>query len=88
MVRAAVLYVFRCLVNDRIPLNEGCLKPLEIIIPENSMIGPKHPAAVIAGNVETSQYLVDTLFGALGVVAAAQGTMNNFIWGNRSNPVL
>ena len=83
VVRAAVLYVFRCLVNDQIPLNEGCLKPLVIIIPENSMISPKHPAAVIAGNVETSQYLVDTLFGALGVVAAAQGTMNNFIWGNQ-----
>lgn len=82
VVRAAVLYVFRCLVNDQIPLNEGCLKPLEIIIPRNSMINPKHPAAVIAGNVETSQYLVDTLFGALGTVAAAQGTMNNFIWGN------
>jgi len=82
VVRAAVLYVFRCLVNDQIPLNEGCLKPLEIIIPEDSMISPRHPAAVIAGNVETSQYLVDTLFGALGTVAAAQGTMNNFIWGN------
>ena len=82
VVRAAVLYVFRCLVNDQIPLNEGCLKPLEIIIPEHSMISPQHPAAVIAGNVETSQYLVDALFGALGTVAAAQGTMNNFIWGN------
>ncbi len=55
---------------------------MDIIIPENSMISPVYPAAVIAGNVETSQYLVDTLFGALGVVAAAQGTMNNFIWGN------
>ena len=82
VVRAAVLYVFRCMVNDNIPLNEGCLKPLEIVIPENSMISPKYPAAVIAGNVETSQCLVDTLFGALGVVAEAQGTMNNFIWGN------
>ena len=82
VVRAAVLYVLRCLVGDRIPLNEGCLKPIEIIIPEGSMINPKYPAAVIAGNVETSQYLVDTLFGAVGVVAAAQGTMNNFIWGN------
>ncbi len=82
VVRAAVLYVFRCLVNDQIPLNEGCLKPLEIIIPDDSMISPKHPAAVIAGNVETSQYLVDTLFGALGTVAASQGTMNNLIWGN------
>ncbi len=82
VVRAAVLYVFRCLVDDNIPLNEGCLKPMDIIIPEDSMINPKHPAAVIAGNVETSQYLVDTLFGALQVVAASQGTMNNFIWGN------
>jgi 5-oxoprolinase (ATP-hydrolysing) len=82
VVRAAVLYVFRCLVDDNIPLNEGCLKPMDIIIPENSMISPTYPAAVIAGNVETSQYLVDTLFGAVGVVAAAQGTMNNFIWGN------
>ncbi len=82
VVRAAVLYVFRCLVDDNIPLNEGCLKPMEIIIPQGSMINPRHPAAVIAGNVETSQYLVDTLFGALGNVAASQGTMNNFIWGN------
>ncbi len=82
VVRAAVLYVFRCLVDDNIPLNEGCLKPMEIIIPENSMISPKYPAAVIAGNVETSQYLVDTLFGAVKAVAASQGTMNNFIWGN------
>ena len=82
VVRAAVLYVFRCLVDDDIPLNEGCLKPMEIIIPEGSMISPRYPAAVIAGNVETSQYLVDTLFGALQTVAASQGTMNNFIWGN------
>ena len=82
VVRAAVLYVFRCLVDDLIPLNEGCLKPMEIIIPPASMISPRHPAAVIAGNVETSQYLVDTLFGALQTVAASQGTMNNFIWGN------
>lgn len=79
---AAVLYVFRCLVDDNIPLNAGCLKPLKLIIPEHSMINPKYPAAVIAGNVETSQYIVDTLFGALGVVAASQGTMNNFTWGN------
>jgi len=82
VVKAAVLYVFRCLVHDDIPLNEGCLKPIKIIIPERSMISPVYPAAVFAGNVETSQYLVDTLFGALGVVAASQGTMNNFIWGN------
>ena len=82
VVRAAVLYVFRCLVDDNIPLNEGCLKPMDIIIPPRSMISPQYPAAVIAGNVETSQYLVDALFGALRSVAAAQGTMNNFIWGN------
>ncbi len=82
VVRAAVLYVFRCLVKDNIPLNEGCLKPMDIIIPAHSMISPQYPAAVIAGNVETSQYLVDTLFGALKAVAASQGTMNNFIWGN------
>jgi len=82
VVNAAVLYVFRCLVHDDIPLNEGCLKPIEIIVPERSMISPVYPAAVFAGNVETSQYLVDSLFGALGVVAASQGTMNNFIWGN------
>ena len=80
--RAAVLYVFRCLIDDRIPLNEGCLKPLEIIIPENSMINPRYPAAVVAGNVETSQAIVDTLIGALGVAAGSQGTMNNFTWGN------
>lgn len=79
---AAVLYVFRCLVDDDIPLNAGCLKPLNLIIPKRSMINPVYPAAVIAGNVETSQYIVDTLLGALGVVAASQGTMNNFIWGN------
>ena len=82
VVRAAVLYVFRCLVADQIPLNEGCLKPLDIVIPPDSMISPAYPAAVIAGNVETSQLLVDALFGALRVVAASQGTMNNFIWGN------
>ena len=84
VVKAAVLYVFRCLVNDDIPLNEGCLKPIEIIIPECSMIDPHFPAAVFAGNVETSQYLVDTLLGALNTVAASQGTMNNFIWGNEN----
>jgi len=82
VVRAAVLYVFRCLVADSIPLNDGCLKPLQIIIPSGSMLNPEYPAAVFAGNVETSQYIVDTLFGALKVQASAQGTMNNFIWGN------
>ncbi|HJP16077.1 MAG TPA: hydantoinase B/oxoprolinase family protein, partial [Acidimicrobiales bacterium] len=82
IAHASVLYVFRCLVNDDIPLNAGCLKPLQIILPKPSMINPSYPAAVIAGNVETSQVIVDTLFGAVGVLAAPQGTMNNFIWGN------
>ncbi|EIJ36626.1 hydantoinase B/oxoprolinase family protein [Thiothrix nivea] len=82
ITRAAVLYVFRCLVADNIPLNEGCLKPLNIIIPEGSMLNPQYPAAVVAGNVETSQYVVDALFGALGIMGAAQGTMNNLTWGN------
>lgn len=82
IARAAVLYVFRCLVNDQIPLNEGCLKPLTIILPEKSMINPIYPAAVVAGNVEVSQAIVDTLLGALGIAAASQGTMNNITWGN------
>ncbi len=80
--KAAVLYVFRTLVNDDIPLNAGCLKPLEIINPEGCMLNPRYPAAVVAGNVETSQAIVDTLYGALGVMAASQGTMNNFTFGN------
>jgi 5-oxoprolinase (ATP-hydrolysing) len=79
---AAVLYVFRTLVDDEIPLNAGCLKPLEVIIPEGSMLRPRYPAAVVAGNVETSQCITDTLYGALGVMAASQGTMNNFTFGN------
>jgi 5-oxoprolinase (ATP-hydrolysing) len=79
---AAVLYVFRSLVDDDIPLNAGCLKPLHIIIPEGSMLNPRYPAAVVAGNVETSQCLTDTLYGALGVMGASQGTMNNFTFGN------
>jgi 5-oxoprolinase (ATP-hydrolysing) len=70
------------MVDEDIPLNAGGLVPMELVIPEPSMISPQYPAAVIAGNVETSQLIVDTLFGALGVVAAPQGTMNNFIWGN------
>ncbi len=82
IAHAAVLYVFRCMVDDDIPLNAGCMAPLELILPDESMINPSYPAAVISGNVETSQLIVDTLFGALGVQAAAQGTMNNFIWGN------
>ncbi len=80
--RAAVLYVFRTLVADEIPLNSGCLKPLDIIIPERSMLNPEYPAAVVAGNVETSQIVVDALYGALGIRAASQGTMNNFTFGN------
>ncbi|AKB50639.1 N-methylhydantoinase A/acetone carboxylase, beta subunit [Methanosarcina barkeri str. Wiesmoor] len=79
---AAVLYAFRTLVKSDIPLNAGCLRPLEIIIPEGSLLRPETPAAVVAGNVETSQYIVDALFGALGTLAASQGTMNNFTFGN------
>ena len=82
--KAAVLYVFRTLVNDDIPLNAGCLKPLEIIIPEGCMLNPCYPAAVVAGNVETSQAITDALYGALGVMAASQGTMNNFTFGNEN----
>ena len=80
--KAAVLYVFRTLVDDEIPMNAGCLKPLDIIIPEGSMLAPRYPAAVVAGNVETSQCVTDALYGALGVLAASQGTMNNFTFGN------
>jgi 5-oxoprolinase (ATP-hydrolysing) len=80
--KAAVLYVFRALVQDDIPLNAGCMSPLEIIIPDGSLLNPRYPAAVVAGNVETSQYIVDALYGALGVLAASQGTMNNFTFGN------
>ena len=80
--KAAVLYVFRTLVDDEIPMNAGCLKPLDIVIPEGSMLAPRYPAAVVAGNVETSQAITDTLYGALGVLAASQGTMNNFTFGN------
>ncbi len=79
---AAVLYVFRTLVDDDIPLNAGCLKPLRVVIPEGSMLNPRHPAAVVAGNVETSQCVTDALYGALGLMGASQGTMNNFTFGN------
>jgi len=79
---AAVLYVFRTLVDADIPLNAGCLKPLEVTIPDPSMLRPRYPAAVVAGNVETSQCITDTLYGALGVLAASQGTMNNFTFGD------
>jgi 5-oxoprolinase (ATP-hydrolysing) len=80
--RAVVLYVFRTLSESEIPLNEGCLKPLTIIAPEGSMLNPRYPAAVIAGNTEVSQAATNALFGALGVLAGSQGTMNNFVWGN------
>ncbi|PKR60281.1 hydantoinase B/oxoprolinase family protein [Thalassospira lohafexi] len=82
VTRAAVLYVFRTLVDDDIPLNAGCLKPVDLIVPEGSMLNPVYPAAVVAGNVETSQHVTDTLYAALGVMSGAQGTMNNFTWGN------
>jgi len=80
--KAAVLYVFRTLVDAPIPLNEGCLKPLTLVMPEGSMLNPRYPAAVVAGNVETSQAIVDCLYGALGVLAASQGTMNNLTFGD------
>ena len=80
--RAVVLYVFRTLVGSAIPLNEGCLKPLTIIAPTGSMLNPTYPAAVIAGNTEVSQAACNALYGALGVIAGSQATMNNFVWGN------
>ena len=85
VVRAAVLYVIRTLIDDPIPMNEGCLTPITIIVPEGSMLSPRYPAAVVAGNVETSQVITDALFGALGAMAGAQGTMNNFTFGNAAH---
>lgn len=82
VTRAAVLYAFRCLVGDDIPLNDGCLRPVTIVIPDGCMLSPDRNAAVVAGNVETSQVVTDALFGALGACAASQGTMNNFTFGN------
>ena len=82
VTRAAVLYVFRVMVDDDIPMNAGCLRPINIIIPKRSMLSPEYPAAVVAGNVETSQEVTNCLFGALGAMAAAQGTMNNLNFGN------
>lgn len=79
---AAVLYVFRTLVDDDIPLNAGCLKPLQVVVPEGCMLNPNPPAAVVAGNVETSMCVTNALYGALGVMAASQCTMNNFTFGN------
>ncbi len=83
VTRAAVLYVFRVMVDDDIPMNAGCLRPINIVIPPHSMLSPEYPAAVVAGNVETSQAVTNTLFGALGALAAAQGTMNNLNFGNK-----
>ena len=84
VVRAAVLYVFRCLVNERIPLNDGCIEPIRMIIPEKCIINPTRGRAVVGGNVETSQRVVDVLLGALGVAAASQGTMNNLTFGDET----
>lgn len=82
VTRAAVLYAFRCMVDDDIPMNAGCMRPLNIILPKNSMLTPKYPAAVVAGNVEVSQAVTDCLFSALDAIAGAQGTMNNFNFGD------
>jgi 5-oxoprolinase (ATP-hydrolysing) len=82
VTRAAVLYVFRVMVDDDIPMNAGCLRPINIVIPKRSMLSPEYPAAVVAGNVETSQAVTNCLFGALGALAAAQGSMNNLNFGN------
>ncbi|KZE27424.1 hydantoinase B/oxoprolinase family protein [Chelatococcus daeguensis] len=82
VTRAAVLYVFRVMVDDEIPMNAGCLRPINIVVPEGSMLSPRYPAAVVAGNVEVSQAVTNCLFGALGALAAAQGTMNNLTFGN------
>ena len=82
VTRAAVLYCFRVMVEGDIPMNAGCLRPIHIVIPEGSMLSPRYPAAVVAGNVETSQHVTDCLFGALGALASAQGSMNNLTFGN------
>ena len=82
VTNAAILYVFRCLIDDDIPLNAGCMKPIDVIIPEGSMLNPAFPAAVVAGNVETSQAVTDALFAALGRLGTGQGTMNNLTFGN------
>jgi len=85
VVRAAVLYVMRLLVDQPIPMNDGCLRPVSIVVPEGSMLDPRYPAAVVAGNVETSQAITDALLGAFGAMAASQGTMNNFIFGDATH---
>jgi 5-oxoprolinase (ATP-hydrolysing) len=82
IVRAASLYVVRTLIDEAIPMNDGCLRPIRLIVPEGSMLNPRYPAAVVAGNVETSQVVTDALFAATGWLAPSQGTMNNFTFGN------
>ena len=82
VTRAAVLYAFRVMVEGNIPMNAGCLEPIEIVIPEGSMLAPQYPRAVVAGNVETSQHVTNALFGALGALSSAQGSMNNLTFGN------
>ncbi len=82
VTRAATLYVFRTLVDEELPLNDGCMRPIELIVPEGCMLNPRYPAAVVAGNVETSQVICDALYGALGIMAASAGTMSNFTFGN------
>jgi 5-oxoprolinase (ATP-hydrolysing) len=82
IVRAASLYVVRTLIDDAIPMNDGCLRPITLVVPDWSMLNPKYPAAVVAGNVETSQVVTDALFAATGCLAPSQGTMNNFTFGN------
>ena len=86
--RAATLYVFRTLVDDPIPMNDGCLRPIALKVPEGSMLNPHFPAAVVAGNVETSQVVTDCLFAAAGALAPSQGTMNNFTFGNARLSIL
>ncbi|MEP0494607.1 MAG: hydantoinase B/oxoprolinase family protein, partial [Paraglaciecola sp.] len=84
ITQAAVMYVFRCLVNDDVPLNAGCMKALDIIVPDGSILNPDFPAAVVAGNVETSQAVTNALFAALGALGSSQGTMNNLTFGNQT----
>ena len=83
--RAAAMYVFRTLVDDEIPMNEGCMKAIELRIPQGTLLSPSYPAAVVAGNVETSQVVTDCIYGVLGVMAASQGTMNNVTFGNQDH---
>lgn len=85
VVRAAVLYVLRTMIDEPIPMNDGCLAPVTIVVPEGTMLSPRYPAAVVAGNVETSQVITDALFGAFGAMAGSQGTMNNFTFGNTAH---